>query len=212
MSASSESSASRERRLDEEFRAFLNSDRSEEGLTAEEVTEARAKRYLEIQTRLERLFAWRGCHEAVDLAREALDRAKQKWVERRYSMSPSMQDNPNPVGFVCSFVRYIHLEWLAKQAQVEVPPHENRSVEDDIRQDCLDDCMSELLDPEERELILAYYQDEKGAKITHRKKIAERRKVSPNALRLECFRIRERLRSCVVSCVEQKQNRIISPI
>ena len=71
MSASSEGPISRERQIDEEFRAFLNSDRSEEGLSKAEVLEQRAKRYLEIQSRLARLFGLRGCYEGDELARIA---------------------------------------------------------------------------------------------------------------------------------------------
>lgn len=212
MSAPSEGPAFRERQLDEEFRAFLSSDRSEEGLSAEEVSERRAKRYLEIQNRLARLFAWRGCHEGDDLARVALDRARQKWVERRDSIELSVKEKPNPVGFVCSFVRFVFLEWLAKQEPPEPPPVEQRSVEDEIRLDCLEACMRELLTPAERSLILEYYEGEKGSKITRRKELSERHGISANALRLECHRIRRRLGGCIVRCVELKRNSRISPI
>jgi DNA-directed RNA polymerase specialized sigma24 family protein len=212
MSAPEEGQVFRERQLDEEFRAFLNSDRAEEGLSAEEVSEARAKRYLEIQNRLARLFAWRGCHEADDLARVALDRARQKWAERRGSVETSVRDKPNPVGFVCSFVRFVFLEWLAKQDPPEPPPVEQRSAEEEMRLDCLENCMSRILKPGECDLILQYYDGEKRAKITRRKAIAERHNISANAVRLECHRIRRRLRECVVRCVELKRNSGISPI
>jgi DNA-directed RNA polymerase specialized sigma24 family protein len=212
MSASSEGRISRERQIDEEFRAFLNSDRSEEGLSEAEVLEQRAKRYLEIQSRLARLFAWRGCYEEDELARIALDRARMKWADTRDAVEPSSMHKPNPVGFVCSFVRFVFLEWIAKQAPIEVPPVENRSLEDEIRLSCLDSCMAGRLTPAERELILEYYQDEKGTKIDHRKKIAEAHKTSANALRIECHRIRRRLRECMVRCVEMKRNSKISPI
>ena len=212
MSASSEGPISRERQIDEEFRAFLNSDRSEEGLSEAEVLERRAKRYLEIQSRLAKLFAWRGCYEEDELARIALDRARMKWAETRDAVEPSSMHKPNPVGFVCSFVRFVFLEWIAKRAPIEVPPIENRPLEDEIRLSCLDGCMAELLTSAERELILEYYQDEKGTKIDHRKKIAEDQNMSANALRIECHRIRRKLRECMVRCVEMKRNSKISPI
>ena len=212
MSASSESPISRERQIDEEFRAFLNSDRSEEGLSEAEVLEQRAKRYLEIQSRLARLFAWRGCCEEDELARIALDRARMKWADTRDAVEPPSMRTPNPVGFVCSFVRFVFLEWIAKRAPIEVPPVENRPLEDEIRLSCLDSCMAELLTPAERELILEYYQNEKGTKIDHRKKIADEHNMSANALRIECHRIRRKLRECMVRCVEVKRNSKISPI
>jgi DNA-directed RNA polymerase specialized sigma24 family protein len=211
MSASREGPVSRERQIDEEFRAFLNSDRSEEGLSEAEVLEQRAKRYLEIQSRLARLFAWRGCYDEDELARIALDRARMKWAETRDAVEPSSMHKLNPVGFVCSFVRFVFLEWIAKQAPVEIPPVENPSLEDEIRLSCLESCMR-LLTPAERELLLEYYQDEKGTKIDHRKKIAEEHKISANALRIECHRMRRRLRECMVPCVEMKRNSKVSPI
>jgi DNA-directed RNA polymerase specialized sigma24 family protein len=212
MSASSEGRISRERQIDEEFRAFLNSDRSEEGLSEAEILEQRAKRYLEIQSRLARLFAWRGCYEEDELARIALDRARMKWADTRDAVQHSSTHKPNPVGFVCSFVRFVFLEWIANQAPIEVPPVENRSLEDEVRLSCLDSCMAGLLTPTERELILEYYQDEKGTKIDHRKKIAKEHKTSANALRIECHRIRRRLRECMVRCVEMKRNSKVSQI
>ena len=204
MSASSEGPISRERQIDEEFLAFLNSDRSEERLSEAEVLEQRAKRYLEIQSRLAKLFAWRGCYEGDELARIALDRARMKWAETRDAVGPSSMHKPNPVGFVCSFVRFVFLEWIAKQAPIEVPPIENRSWEDEIRVSCLDSCMAALLTPAERELLLEYYHDEKGTKIDHRKKIAEAHNIIANALRIECHRLRRRLRECIVHCVEDE--------
>jgi DNA-directed RNA polymerase specialized sigma24 family protein len=212
MSASSEGPISRERQIDDEFRAFLNSDRSEEGLSEAEISEQRAKRYLEIQSRLAKLFAWRGCYEEDELARIALDRARMKWAETRDAVEPSSMHKPNPVGFVCSFVRFVFLEWITKRAPIEIPPVENRSLEDEIRLSCLDSCMAERLTPAERELILEYYQDEKATKIDHRKKIAEQHNMSANALRIECHRIRRKLRDCMVRCVEMKRNSKISPI
>jgi hypothetical protein len=206
MSASGEGRISRERQIDEEFRAFLNSDRSEEGLSEAEVLEQRAKRYLEIQSRLARLFAWRGCYDQDELARITLDRARLKWANTRDAVEPSSMQKPNPVGFVCSFVRFVFLEWIAKQAPIQLPPVENQSLEDEIRVGCLDSCMARLLTPAERELILEYYQDERGTKIDHRKKIAEQHKISANALRIECHRIRRTLRECMVRCVEMKRN------
>jgi len=119
---------------------------------------------------------------------------------------------PNPVGFVCSFVRFVFLEWITKQAPIEIPPVEIRSLEDEIRLSCLDSCMAELLIPAERELILEYYQDEKGTKIDHRKKITDEHNITANALRIECHRIRRKLRECMVRCVEMKRNSKISPI
>jgi hypothetical protein len=210
MSASNEGQVPPRGGVDKEFLAFLVSDCSQVGLSPAEVAELGANRYLEIQKKLERLFAWRGCHEEDELARIALDRASRKWAENRASPGPGQTGQPNPVGYVCSFVRFVFLEWLAKQSPPAVPPIEKRSELEEKRLDCLDVCIKDLLEPGEQELILKYYQGDKGAKIDHRKELAKDRKTSLNALRLECYRIRRRLEACIVDCMDTKQNRGIA--
>jgi DNA-directed RNA polymerase specialized sigma24 family protein len=174
-------------------------------LSPEQIIEQRARRYLEIQSKLERLFAWRGCYEAEEMARAALDRAEMKWAERQRE-GPATKGVQNPVGYVCSFVRFMFLEWIKQQPPPDPPPQPQRSLEDEICLGCLDDCMEEVLDPEERKLILFYYEGEKGNKIKRRKEIAGALHTSTNALRIECYRIRRRLEKCVLDCVKRKQN------
>lgn len=201
--------ADRESELEEAFLAFLNSDRSEVGLSPAEVVNQRARRYIEIHNRLVRLFAWRGCHEPEILADKALDRAKQSWKRKRDSSQAETGDRQNPVGYVCSFVRFIFLEWLAEQRTPEVPVQSSRSDVDEVALDCLDQCLESTLEPEERNLIFEYYQCQKQAKIDHRKAVAGRHNVSVNALRIECYRIRRRLRTCVFDCMQRKRPEMV---
>jgi hypothetical protein len=56
------------------------------------------------------------------------------------------------------------------------------------------------LSAEDRQLVLAYYEQEKHAKIDQRKKLAEQLGVGMNALRLRLYRIRETLQECVEQC------------
>lgn len=195
--------AARESELDADFRAFLNSDRSELGLSPAEVIYQRGKRYVEIHARLVRLFAWRGCHEPETLADRALDRAKQRWVQNRACGDTMCRNNSSPAGYVSSFVRFVFLEWLAEQRVPKLPVPAEKSAADEIALDCLDQCL-EILEPEERQLICEYYQGEKRGKIDHRKSIAHRHSLSVNALRIECCRIRRRLRTCVLTCMKRK--------
>src|SRR5215472_7074737 len=118
MGEPSDRQAAQERELEEAFLAFLNSDRSEVGLSPAEVVNQRARRYVEIHAKLVRLFPWRGCHEPEILADRALDRAKQTWQKKDSSQAES-GDIPNPVGHVCSVVRFIFLEWLDEQRKPE---------------------------------------------------------------------------------------------
>jgi hypothetical protein len=53
------------------------------------------------------------------------------------------------------------------------------------------------LSSDNRDLILQYYQGEKGEKIQNRKKLLEQLGVPVNNLRMRALRLRERLQSCV---------------
>ena len=68
--------------------------------------------------------------------------------------------------------------------------------EPDPEYDSLEECMGQLR-PEERKLILDYYQEEKQAKIDHRKKLAEGLGIGLNTLRIRVYRLRARLQECV---------------
>jgi hypothetical protein len=59
------------------------------------------------------------------------------------------------------------------------------------------------LTPENRELLLTYYQEEKQAKIDSRRKFAENLNIPLNALRIRVFRLRETLRACVLACLNE---------
>lgn len=68
------------------------------------------------------------------------------------------------------------------------------------RLDRLRNCLQTLL-PDNRELILQYYQGEKGAKIQNRKKLLDRLGIPVNTLRMRALRLRERLQGCVQECL-----------
>jgi hypothetical protein len=49
--------------------------------------------------------------------------------------------------------------------------------------------------------VLQYYQEEKRAKIEHRKRLAERLGIELNALRIRAYRIRAELYECIRLCL-----------
>jgi DNA-directed RNA polymerase specialized sigma24 family protein len=59
------------------------------------------------------------------------------------------------------------------------------------------------LSAQNRELIIKYYQGEKGNKIKNRKDLAESLGIPPNALRIRVHRIREKLETEVESYLKQ---------
>jgi len=83
-----------------------------------------------------------------------------------------------------------------------LPAVTNTSEEAERRYRCLDLCASRLT-PENRELVFQYYQEEKRAKIEHRKHLADRLGIAVNALRIRAHRIRKSLQDCVRECLEE---------
>ena len=57
------------------------------------------------------------------------------------------------------------------------------------------------LSPETRNLILHYYQGDKGDKIKNRKSLTELFGIPASTLRMRALRVRERLQLCAENCV-----------
>jgi DNA-directed RNA polymerase specialized sigma24 family protein len=68
--------------------------------------------------------------------------------------------------------------------------------------DCFDRCLAELSD-ESRSLLMRYYDGERSAKISNRRKLASLMGLTDNALRSRVQRLRDRLEQCVRECSPQ---------
>jgi RNA polymerase sigma factor (sigma-70 family) len=155
------------------------------------------KRYEEIRRRLIKIFSCRGCPEADNLADETINRVTQKvrTLAEDYTGDPAL--------YFYGVARKVHLEYLRRKpapALLPLPPESADEIEREY--DCLERCMQQLT-PDNRELVLQYYQEEKRAKIDHRKQLAEQLGVALNALRIRAYRIRATLQQCVQRCLEQ---------
>ena len=166
--------------------AWLDSDREMAG-----------KKYEDIRRRLIKIFNCRGCLEAEALADETINRVtgKVQALEADYSGEPA--------AYFYGVARKVLLEYLRKKRVAVMPPPEDSSSEIEEGLNCLDNCMQHL-DAESRQLVLNYYQDEKQAKINHRKEYAQQSGISLNALRIRAFRLRAILQECVRSCLEER--------
>ncbi len=158
--------------------------------------EVAGQKYEDIRTRLIKIFACRGCYEPEDLADETINRVTNKLEEIEAT-------------FIGERARYfygvankVHLEYLRKKPAPPLPAVTNTSEEAERRYRCLDLCASKLT-PENRELVFQYYQEEKRAKIEHRKHLADRLGIAVNALRIRAHRIRKSLQDCVRECLEE---------
>lgn len=164
--------------------------------------DAAGRAYEAIRQRLIALFESRGCTVPEDLADETIDR-----VIRRL---PAMIDSytGDPVPYLLTVARHLYLEYLRKQPVPlpENPPDPPRgsaeSPADEQSRACLERCL-EGLSPKSRELVLAYYQQEKKAKIDFRKELARQMGIAVNALRLRMHRTREQLLACISECLRR---------
>jgi DNA-directed RNA polymerase specialized sigma24 family protein len=157
-------------------------------------------KYLEIRNNLTRFFEWRGCSFPEDHADETINRVAKRVADGEEIL--------NPGGYAIGVARLLLLEinkgrqreqsaltelGTASESYTEPDDGENRLV-------CLRNCL-QTLSADNRELILQYYQGEKGEKIRNRKKLLERLGIPVNTLRMRALRLRERLQTCVEECV-----------
>ncbi|HSB27189.1 MAG TPA: hypothetical protein VLE19_05025 [Pyrinomonadaceae bacterium] len=159
-----------------------------------------AQKYLEVRANLVRFFEWRGCPFPEDHADETFNRVARKIADG--------EQIEKPAGYVMGVARLLVLEIIKSiSRQREALDEYQKSyseVEDlsdsDTRIDCLQKCLQQL-SSDNRELIIQYYQGDRGEKIENRRKLGERLGVAINTLRMRAQRLRERLQNCVEECV-----------
>ena len=171
--------------------------------------EGAASKYEAIRLRLIKIFSCRGCSEAEELADETINRVSAKVVEVAGSYTG------DPALYFYGVSQKVHLEYLRKcqkrQAEVRVDSPASAltaplvSLDDDIEPEyeCLERCLEHQA-PDNRKLVVEYYQHEKHAKIEHRKLLATELGIAVNALRIRAHRIRLTLQQCVRDCLEAK--------
>lgn len=163
--------------------------------------EQAAQVYLEIRSNLVRFFEWRGCPFPEDHADETFNRIAKRVAEGEVIL--------NPMSYSVGVARMLLLEISKDRAKEQralneiavSPVATSGASESESRIDCLRECL-ETLSPNNRELIIQYYQGEKGAKIENRKRLVERFGIPVNTLRMRALRLRERLQACVEDCLK----------
>ena len=162
--------------------------------------ETAGQKYLEIRNNLTRFFEWRGCSFPEDHADETINRMAKRVAAGEAILNHS--------GYAMGVARLLLLEinkgrQREQSALAEIGAAPDVYVPEDdgeSRLNCLRSCL-QTLSPDNRELILQYYQGEKGEKIDNRKKLLERLGIPVNTLRMRALRLRERLQSCVEECL-----------
>jgi DNA-directed RNA polymerase specialized sigma24 family protein len=162
-----------------------------------------SEKYLEIRSNLTRFFEWRGCSFPEDHADETFNRIAKKIDEGEEIL--------NPAGYAMGVARLLLLEIIKSRQREQTALNEIGTAGDvyvaaaddgEDRLKCLRDCLQSL-SPDNRELILQYYQGEKGEKIQNRKKLLDQLGIPVNTLRMRALRLRERLQGCVEECLSR---------
>ena len=168
-----------------------------------------AERYLEVRRNLVRLFEWRGCSTPEEYADETLVRCARKIAE-----GAEIEDL---AAYSIGVGRMVFREMARDRAREAVPlsdsvasvagarPESDSDLEE--RVECLTGCLGQL-SPEDRSLIVSYYQGEKGGKIENRKGIARLLGIPSNTLRMRALRLREKLQACVECCMSRGEVRL----
>lgn len=177
----------------ERFLQWLDPDREKAG-----------EKYPVIQARLTRYFTCRGCGvDADQLADETISRVTRK-IEQ---IADAYVGERLP--YFLGVSRNVYSEYLKKLIVMRTsqpPPAPDSADEKELLDRCLEGCMNRLTS-ENRDLILEYYTGEKSDKIAHRRRLADKFGIAPNALRIRAHRIRTDLRHCVEDCVAEENNK-----
>ena len=168
--------------------------------------EQAGRQYEHIRKSLIKIFAWRGCAEAEDLADETINRVARKVPEIASTYEG------NPALYFYGVGRRLFLEYQ-KQQQLRRAPQEPdaesaaAAIEEEAsaaelerRHECLEQCLQKL-SGSNRELISDYYQRDMQTKGDSRSEQARRLGVSAGALRVRAHRLRAALLDCIRDCL-----------
>jgi DNA-directed RNA polymerase specialized sigma24 family protein len=164
--------------------------------------DAAAGRYLEVHRNLVRLFEWRGCPRPEEYADETMNRCARKIQEGQEIRDVATY----AVGVARMLLREMGRE---KETQSLDQAPEPRALpvpepESERRMECLRRCLAQL-SPGNRDLILHYYQGDKGEKIRNRKILSELFSIPANVLRMRALRLRESLHACAEECLQGRR-------
>jgi RNA polymerase sigma factor (sigma-70 family) len=172
--------------------------------------ESAALAYVELRRALFVFFAARGAVSPDEMTDETINRVARRLSEGKRITTES------PANYFYGVARNVWRESLAKgnvliplsvddpAAGAQATPYDllvasGERIETEIRQECLEQCLGRL-EPEDRKLIVAYYQLSGGDKIENRKRLATQLGLSSNTLRQKVARLRSRLADCVTIC------------
>ena len=147
--------------------------------------------YEHLRFKLSTFFAQRHCLLSAELADETINRVILKIGEEKIE---------NQFAYCYGVAKNVYRESLRKERSHQRIDEEPMIVKDDTGQsfskECLEKCLAEL-SPEDRELILEYFSQVKGAKIESHRNISENIKITQTALRTRVMQIKQKLKVCI---------------
>lgn len=163
------------------------------------------QKYEQIRRRLIKVFEWSDCANPGDLADETINRVARKLKEG--------EDIRNLEPYFGAVARHV-LQEHRREAKKEPTSLEALILSQGLAKDtgglggvseeqrweisrlaCMERCLK-TLSREERQLVIAYERGQKSPRIRNRERLAKRLKMSPNALRLRVWRIKQKLEAC----------------
>jgi RNA polymerase sigma factor (sigma-70 family) len=165
--------------------------------------EQAAQEYERLRRTLVRFFHWRGALSPEECADDTLDRLARKLEETTVDDMRS---------YAHAVARLVLLERrrgpvfssIEESPHLAIVPDPASDDADERLRDCFDSCLDGISE-DARAVLLAYYEGEREAKISNRRRLATSLGVSENALRSRVQRLRDRLERCVDSCVSAKK-------
>jgi DNA-directed RNA polymerase specialized sigma24 family protein len=152
--------------------------------------------YEKLRERTAGLLEWWGSMNADELADETLDRVARK-VDEGASVTQS-----SLAAYVRGVARLVFYEARRADRSDPLPSTEvaaSPPEEEPRALECLDHCLNALA-PQERRLVLLYYDDHK---TETRQRIAKELDITMTALRIRMHRLRARLETCVSDCMKR---------
>jgi DNA-directed RNA polymerase specialized sigma24 family protein len=170
-------------------------------LTALDSNRDRAgEKYVEIRNNLIRFFEWRACPFPEDHTDETINRVAKKVAEGEVLRNAS--------AYCIGVARLLVLEIIKSRAKeqeafgqlAQTEQLTSDETESEDRIPCLRKCL-QTLSPDNRDLIVQYYEGAGAKKIANRKTLTARFGVPVNTLRMRALRLREKLQLCVQECL-----------
>jgi DNA-directed RNA polymerase specialized sigma24 family protein len=163
---------------------WLDSDREQAGI-----------KYEEIRSKLIKFFSQYTHTDAEALADETINRVARRLNEIKDQVYGER------ARYFYGVARKVLLEYLRRKRPQPEPEPVSDSDRVELEYWCLEECMAKL-SPENRDLVMRYYDCEGRERIEQRKLLADELGIAPNALRIRAFRIRAELEKCLKECME----------